>query len=314
MLIIVNFPRCLIIRTVRRESFSRCHLQHFGLGSPGVDLQVFLFEHLAGVNYHQFLQLLNRFHSDKHSKKVAMSKDMLRDLLRLARSDHERECIRYTAWKASGMSASAGRKHFGFENMSDRAKQVECCIEVRNIRESVESICHLQEESLLTSIGIVLEDWSSDEMSDDSGTSLNSESDGAVDEPISVVLPDDAKLHDMLQESGFNWFEFVSIIEDSFGQIEHTFLEKKYEALSSHLAPKEKELAAHSHNAFVHVQSNEMPLQERDVAICNGLIVSESESDDPDVYGQSIDIEQRKVLVQRRLTAMRRRAEGAEPS
>ena len=89
------------------------------------------------------------------------------------------------------------------------------------------------------------------------GTSLNSESDGAVDEPISVVLPDDAKLHDMLQESGFNWFEFVSIIEDSFGQIE-----QKYEALSSHLAPKEKELAAHSHNAFVHVQSNEMPLQE----------------------------------------------------
>jgi len=234
---------------------------------------------------------------------------MLRDLLRLARSDRERECIRYTAWKASGMSASAGRKHFGFENMSDRAKQVECCIEeVRNIRESVESICHLQEESVLTSMGIVLEDWSSDEMSDDSGTSLNSESDDAVDEPISVVLPDDAKLHDMLQESGFNWFEFVSIIEDSFGQIEHTFLEKKYEALSSHLAPKEKELATHSHNAFVHVQSNEMPLQERDVAICIGLIVSESESDDPDVYGQSIDIEQRKVLVQRRLTAMRRRA------
>jgi len=62
-------------------------------------------------------------------------------------------------------------------------------------------------------MGIVLEDWSSDEMSDDSGTSLNSESDGAV------VLPDDAKLHDMLQESGFNWFEFVSIIEDLFGQI-----------------------------------------------------------------------------------------------
>ena len=36
--------------------------------------------------------------------------------------------------------------------------------------------------------------------------------------------------------------------------------------------------------------------------------MSESESDDPDVYGQSIDIEQRKVFVQRRLTAMRRRA------
>lgn len=182
-----------------------------------------------------------------------------------------------------------GIRHVSFsilvlKNMSDRAKQVECCIEeVRNIHESVESICHLQEESVLTSMGIVLEDWSSDEMSDDSGTSLNSESDGAVDEPISVVLPDDAKLHDMLQESGFNWFEFVSIIEDSFGQIEHTFLEKKYEALSSHLTPKEKELAAHSHNAFVHVQSNKMPLQERDVAICNGLIVSESESDDPDV-------------------------------
>ena len=290
-----------------KRKFLKMPLAALRLGLPNSGYaEVFLFEHFAGVNYYQFLQLLNRFHAEKHSSQVALSKDMLRDLLQLARSDRERECIRYTAWKASGLSASAGRKHFGLDNLSKRANHVEHCIEeVRAIRESVERVCHLQEKSVLASMGITLEDWSSDGMSDDSGASLSSESDAAAEEPICMVLPGDAQLLEVLQQSGFNWFEFVSRIEDSFCQVKHAPLEEKYKVLCNHLAQKEKDLVAQSHDAFIHVQSTETPLQERQVAICNGLVVSESESDDPDEYGR---VEQMKVLVQRRLTVIKRRA------
>ena len=50
---------------------------------------------------------------------------------------------------------------------------------------------------------------------------------------------------------------------------------------------------AQSHGAFIHVQDNEMSLQERQVAVYNGLVVSESDSNEPDDYGST---EQMKVL------------------
>ena len=269
-----------------KRRFLRMPLAALRVGLPKSGYaEVFLFEHFAGVNYDQFLQLLNHFHSEKHTNKVALSKEKLRDLLQLACSDRERECIRYTAWKASGLSASAGRKHFGLDNMSTRANHVEHCIqEVKAIRESVERVCHLQEQSVLDSMGVDVEDWSSVGISDDSGASLSSESDLATEEPICVVLPDDVQLLDILQQSGFNWFEFVSRIEDSFGHIEHAILEEKYNVLSNCLTQEKRNLVAQSHDAFIHVQDNEMPLQERQVAVYNGLVVSESDSDDPDDY------------------------------
>ena len=151
---------------------------------------------------------------------MALSKEKLRDLLQLACSYQERECICYTAWKASGLSASAGRKHFGLDNMSTRANHVKHCVqEVKATRESVERVCHLQEQSVLDSMGIAVEDWSSDGISDDPGASLSSESDLATEEPICVVLSDDVQLLDILQQSSFNWFEFVSRIEGFLGML-----------------------------------------------------------------------------------------------
>ena len=134
------FPSVTYHSHSAKRKFLKMPLAALRVGLPESGYaEVFLFERFAGVNYRRFLQLLNRFHAERHSNKVAMWKDMLRDLLQLACSDRERECIRYTAWKASGLSASAGRKHFGLDNMSKRASNVEHCIEeVRAIRESVE--------------------------------------------------------------------------------------------------------------------------------------------------------------------------------
>ena len=154
-------------------------------------------------------------------------------------------------------------------------------------------------------MGISLEDSSSDEMSDDSVAPMSSESDVAEEQCTCMVLPDDVQLLEVLQQSAFNWFEFVSRLEDSFGQVEFSLLEKKYDVLLNSLAQKEKDLVVQSHNAFTHVQNNEMPLQERQAAVCCGLIVSESESDDPDDCSH---VERMKVLVQRRMKVIKRRA------
>ena len=43
-----------------------------------------------------------------------MTKDHLGQLLALAQSDRERECIKYAVFKTSGLSASAARKFYGF--------------------------------------------------------------------------------------------------------------------------------------------------------------------------------------------------------
>ena len=82
MLITVHSPMSSVIHTMQSEDFSKCHLQHcmqVGLPKSGY-AEVFLFEYFAGVNYDQFLQLLNRFHSEKHTNKVALLKEKLRDL------------------------------------------------------------------------------------------------------------------------------------------------------------------------------------------------------------------------------------------
>ena len=81
--------------------------------------QNYLFEKFSGVDYRQFLHLLNVFRAEKASKKLAMSKKQLSDILSIAQSDRERECIRYTAVVASGMSPKAARKCYGLENTSE---------------------------------------------------------------------------------------------------------------------------------------------------------------------------------------------------
>lgn len=47
--------------------------------------------------------------------KLAMSKLELKELLKLAQSDRERESLCYVVYKASGISATAARKQYGLE-------------------------------------------------------------------------------------------------------------------------------------------------------------------------------------------------------
>lgn len=81
--------------------------------------QNYLFEKFPGTDYHQFLHLLNMFHAEKCSKELAMPKKQLSDILSIAQSNRERECIRYTAVVASGLSSKAARRSYCLENASE---------------------------------------------------------------------------------------------------------------------------------------------------------------------------------------------------
>lgn len=133
----------------------------------------YIFEKVTGVCYRQFLHLLNVFHAEKCSKKLAMSKKQLSDILSIAQSDRERECIRYTAVVASGFTSTAARKHYGLENTSARMLRVNEAIEdTKAIQSAIDGMAHLQEKAALSNFGITISD--STDSSDD-GISVTDE-------------------------------------------------------------------------------------------------------------------------------------------
>ena len=61
----------------------------------------------------------------------------------------------YAVFRASGISATQARKHFGFENMLERSRRVEACIDhAVFIRKAVDKLARSKERSVLMSLGI----------------------------------------------------------------------------------------------------------------------------------------------------------------
>ena len=101
-----------------------------------------------------------------------LDKGCVRMLLNLAQNDRERECLKYTVIKASGISASEARRRYGFENMTTRLPRVEKAIaEVQEIREAFESLARIQDKAVLATFGMV-----------DSGSSDDSDFETVQDE------------------------------------------------------------------------------------------------------------------------------------
>lgn len=114
------------------ERFLQMPLVAIHVGDPSSGSSAwYLLEHMEGVNVTQLLHFNEALLSPERSTGVTPSLDRnnIRSILSLALSDRERELIRYTAFKASGLSVTAARWHFGFQNMAERCKRVEACIE-----------------------------------------------------------------------------------------------------------------------------------------------------------------------------------------
>ena len=76
-------------------------------------------------------------------------------VLAIAQSDRERECLRYAVYRASGLTSTAARRYFGFEDMKDPAKCVEDCLhDALLLREAVKDLSHTQEKAVLRTLGI----------------------------------------------------------------------------------------------------------------------------------------------------------------
>ena len=106
---------------------------------------------------------------------IGMDRNKIKALLGLATSDRERELIRCSVFKASGLTQTGARKHFGFEGMDTRAERVEKSIEAApSIREAIDKLALLQDKALLASMGLEAESISSESESD-----TNSESETA---------------------------------------------------------------------------------------------------------------------------------------
>ena len=111
----------------------------------------FLMEKFSDTNYGMLREGL----SSPLQKGATMEKTMVKMLLNIAKTDRERECVRYAIYKASGMTPTQARRLYGFERMEERALSVEATIEeVQQIRIAIEDLACTEERALLTSMGV----------------------------------------------------------------------------------------------------------------------------------------------------------------
>lgn len=116
----------------------------------------YLIEFVEGVDYVKFARLSDTlFLSGTPSHSVGIDRDKVKALLGLACSDRERELIRYSVLKASGLSLTGARRHFGFERMHERATAVEECIEeAQRVRAAIDELSSIQDRALLRAMGL----------------------------------------------------------------------------------------------------------------------------------------------------------------
>ena len=78
-----------------------------------------------------------------------MTKTELKQLLMVAITEKERECIRYAVYKASNLTPTQAKLHFGLDSMKSRALKVQKCIdEVKEIDGAYSDFAHTQELAL----------------------------------------------------------------------------------------------------------------------------------------------------------------------
>ena len=241
-----------------------------------------------------------------------LEKSSAKLLLGLAQSDRERECIKYAIFKASGMTATRSRRHYGFASMTERAAQVEQAIdEAQQIRETIESIARVQDKALLASFGIQYESSSSEETECNDECGDESECNDKHVSPSLCELSSD--LLDLckrtLIQSNFNWFEVQDVFEEKLGCDAVSITEKLFLHLPQlGFSKHQEDLVTQSKEAYAASQ-NDAYEAERTARVLNGCVVTESESDDPQLFARLHDplSDSGRLIISKRQKAIRRR-------
>ena len=142
------FPHTKYTAERGRRSFLQMPLVALRIGNPcDGNAYTILMEKYQGVNYTKISHVLEALASSSHVNPTNLSKECAKMLLSLARSDRERETLRYAIFKSSGISQSEARCRFGFESMSKRAEKVEQ--ETERIRVAVDDLAKAQDKAML---------------------------------------------------------------------------------------------------------------------------------------------------------------------
>ena len=102
------FPHQVYKTDIARQRFLQMPVACIRVGTPqSGKLAWFLVQYVEGVNFAHFAEVL--FTANKPSQSTGISKSGINALLGLAQSDMERELIRYSLFKASGLTSTGAR-------------------------------------------------------------------------------------------------------------------------------------------------------------------------------------------------------------
>ena len=163
------FPSQVYKSDIAIQRFLQMPLASIRVGTPQSGKSAwFLVEYVEGVDYVNFARFSESvFKFRNPTTLIGMDKNKIKALLGLATSDRERELIRYSVFKSSGLTQTGARKKFGFEGMDSRAQRVEKCVEAaQSIREAIDKLALLQDKALLASMGFKAELSSSESESE----------------------------------------------------------------------------------------------------------------------------------------------------
>ena len=272
--------------------------------------QYILMENIPGANHHKFRIIIDALSSlcTQPMKTPCLDKSSIRLLLLLGQSERERECVKYSVCKASGILSTKARKLYGFENMSSKCNEVDGAIlEIQNIREVIDEIAAVEDKALLSNFGIDLEFENS---SDSESMDEPMEDDTFVQELVPSVMMD--SFLSVLRANEFNWFALIDHIESDAQSIDHDLIARIFSTLANdtcgYISENEKSLLILSKEAFEAARNDEYE-QDRIARIVNGEVVSESESDDHENYPKVESIlndKGRKQILKRRMLIKRR--------
>lgn len=271
--------------------------------------ELYLMEKVNGLNYSAIITFIA---NQKPKREVGMTKSELKELLKIATAEKERECIRYAVYKASNLTPTQAKLHLGLDNMKSRALRVEECIdEVKQIDEAYSDLARTQEFALFDCYGVESSEFLSPEVSSEepdlSGTEHERKSHDACTSGLtqsdtddhSLSTPDDSVLFSTLRQSGYNWFELVERMEDT--GISDAFLEDFFLRLPNikDLDQPSLELIVQSHRAFCAAKTDSYE-EDRKARYVNGEVVSDSDS-------SSACEDDKKAFIQKKRQAIRKR-------
>lgn len=293
------FPKVKYSAEVARRRLLQMPLVSIVVGNPSTGTSLtFLLESQISVDYEAIQQLLTSHLKAKQQSSI--TKAALKEILSMAQSSREKELIRYTAFVSGNFTQTSARKVLGLEDMNQRVREVEKCIqEARDIRESIEEMAQEEVRSLHF-------EWSDSEEDSDASDSERSE-----DVLLTDVVED--RLVQLLRSSDFNWFEFVSqaettVLDAECGSYEN-LLQKFYCSLSKYgFTEREVRLIKQSYLAFKNDKEQYAYHRKKMERIINEEIMTDSESDNPDLYNKDQQEVLRKKIAAITRSAKRRAA------